>query len=67
MENTISLKRALDASIIVLSKAQIKRCKKNGIVEVWYSKRVGEPEPQLIDEAGDTVFYFIKGRLRILK
>ena len=64
---TVNFNKALDSGIIVLSKGQIKKCKKNDIVEVCYSMHAGDPSPQLIDDCGDTVFDLIKGKLTINK
>jgi Leu/Phe-tRNA-protein transferase len=65
MGKTISLKKAIDSGIIVLSKFQIKKCKKNDIKKVWYSVRADDPAPQLIDDCGATVFFYKDGKLRL--
>ena len=67
-ENTITLEKALNAAgVILLSKHQIARCKRNNITHVWYSMWAGDGDPQLLNESGQTVFFFSKGKLKVNK
>ena len=64
MGKQVSFTKAIDIGIISLSKAQIAKAKKNGVKKVWYSNQAKDPDPQLLNDVGETVFYLVNGKMR---
>ena len=59
----ITLDQAQDYGIINLSDNQIKKAKRNGVVNVSYSIRAGEQRPLLLDELGEAVYKYDNNKL----